>query len=172
MVTLVELESAAPSIAVFAGDRIAKTGLCLVGTTRRDGWPRVSPMELSIHDGRLYVGSMPRAVKARDLQRDPRCCVITPLADKDDLAGEVKLFCRAREIAGGEEWEALRTRFQELLGFDIGEPGGSHLFELGIEAAAWQRVEGDDWRTTSWSAGDGRVRERVRTGPVGESREL
>jgi len=172
MVTFAELETSAPAIHAFAAARIAAAGLCLIATTRSDGWPRVSPMELSIHDGRLYVGSMPNAVKARDLQRDPRCCAITPLADKDDLAGEVKLFCRAREIDEHDEWQSLRARIEELNGFDIGEPGGAHLFELGIEAAAWQRVEGDDWRTTSWSARDARVRERVRTGPVGESRDL
>jgi hypothetical protein len=171
MASLSDLEASAPTIAAFLVDRVAKTGLSLIATTRQDGWPRVSPMELSTLDGRLYVGSMPNAVKARDLQRDPRCCVITPLADKDDLAGEVKLFCRAREIQSGEEWEALRAHFQERNGFDLGEPGGSHLFELDIDAAAWQRVEGDDWRTTSWRAG-GAVRERVRTGPVGESRDL
>lgn len=171
MATFTELETSAPTIAAFLAERLAATGLSFVATTRRDGWPRVSPMELSIHDGRLYVGSMPNAVKAQDLQRDPRCCVITTLADKDDLAGEVKLFCRAREIASPEEWASVRAHFIELIGLDIGEPGGSHIFELGIESAAFQRVVGDDWRTTSWHVG-GEVRERTRTGPNGESRDL
>jgi hypothetical protein len=111
-------------------------------------------------------------VKAQDLQRDPRCCVITTLADKDDLAGEAKVFCRAREIRAGAEWDAVRASFEELRGFDpIGEPGGAHLFELDIEGAAWQRVEGDTWRTTSWRAGSP-VRERVREGADGLSRDL
>lgn len=171
MASFTDLESRAPTIAAFLGERLTKTGLCLVATTRADGWPRVSPMELSLIDGRLFVGSMPNAVKAQDLQRDPRCCIITPLADKDDLAGEAKAFCRAREIVEPPDWELVRAAFQEKLGFDIGEPGGSHVFELDIEAAAWQRVEGDDWRTTSWHEG-GSVRERVRTGPLGESRDL
>lgn len=171
MATFTELESAAPTIAAFLGRRIAGTGLTLIATIRSDGWPRVSPMELSIHDGRLYVGSMPNAVKAKDLRRDPRCCVLTPLADKDDLAGEAKAFCRAREVVEVDEWERVRARFKDLTGFDIGESGGSHIFELDIEAAAWQRVEGDDWRTTSWRQGSA-VRERVRNGPMGESRDL
>jgi len=166
-----DLESAAPTIAAFLTQRIAATGLSLIGTTRSDGWPRVSPMELSIHDGSLYVGSMPNAVKAKDLRRDPRCCVITPLADKDDLAGEAKLFCRAREVIDPLEWERVRRRWNDDTGFDIGDPGGSHIFELEIEAAAWQRVEGNDWRTTSWAQG-GAVRERVRHGPLGESQDL
>lgn len=172
MPTFADLEAAAPSIAEFLGRRMADTGLSFVATTRSDGWPRVSPMEIFVHEGRIYVGSMPQAVKARDLQRDPRCCVITPLADKDDLAGEAKVFCRAREIEAGDEWHAVRKGFEEQRGFDpIGEPGGAHLFELDIEAAAWQRVEDDTWRTTSWRAG-GDVRERIRDGADGLSRDL
>jgi hypothetical protein len=171
MATLAELRSSAPAIAAFLGERITATGLCVLGTIRSDGWPRVSPIELSIVDDRLYVGSMPNAVKAQDLQRDPRCCIVTTLADKDDLAGEGKAFCRAREILAPDEWEPVRAAFKESVGFDVGEPGGSHIFELDIEAAAWQRVDGDDWRTTSWHAG-GQVRERVRNGPEGESRDL
>ncbi|MGH9276087.1 MAG: pyridoxamine 5'-phosphate oxidase family protein [Acidimicrobiales bacterium] len=171
MPTFADLSASAPAIGGFLGDRIAKTGLCLLGTTRSDGWPRVSPIELSVIDDRLYVGSMPHAVKAQDLQRDARCCVITPLSDKDDLAGEGKAFCRAREVTSGDEWERVRSAWRDKTGFDIGDPGGAHVFELDIEAAAWQRLEGDDWRTSSWQAG-GTVRERVRNGPIGESRDL
>src|SRR5688572_20046623 len=171
MTSLTDLRSGAPAIADFFETRIAKTGLCFLATTRADGWPRVSPIELSIVGDRLYVGSMPNAVKARDLQRDPRCCISTPLGDKDDLAGEAKAFCMAREVAAGDEWEAVRSFFHEAVGFDIGDHGASHVFELEIEAAAWQRVEGDDWRTTSWRPGSD-VRERRRTGPVGESVDL
>lgn len=171
MTSLTDLRAHAPSVAAFFEDRVAEAGLVLLGTTRADGWPRVSPIELSIRDDRLYVGSMPNGVKALDLRRDPRCCVLTPLADKDDLAGEAKAFCRAREITAGDEWEAVRAAWKERLGFDIGQPGSSHVFDLEIVAASWQRVEGDDWRTTSWRAGEA-VRERVRSGPTGESRDL
>lgn len=171
MPTFADLSASAPTVAAFIGDRLTKTGLCMLGTTRADGWPRVSPIEISLIDDRLYVGSMPNAVKARDLQRDGRCCIVTPLADKEDLAGEGKVFCNAREVQGGDEWEHVRAVFFDKVGFDIGEPGGSHVFELDIVAAAWQRVEGDDWRTTSWQVG-GAVRERVRHGPEGESEEL
>lgn len=171
MTSLRQLDTDAPEIASFFRARITATGLVLVATTRSDGWPRVSPMDLQIIDDRLYVGSMPNAVKAQDLQRDPRCCIITPLAHKDDRSGEAKAFCRAREITDPDEWDQLRARWKAATGFDIGELGGAHFFELDIDAAAWQRVEGDDWRTTSWRAG-GSVRERVRNGPVGESRDL
>ncbi|MGV3759605.1 MAG: pyridoxamine 5'-phosphate oxidase family protein [Actinomycetota bacterium] len=171
MSTYQDLQREAPAIADHLGSRLTSTGLGFLATRRRDGWPRVSPMEVSIIDGRLYVGSMPNAVKAQDLQRDPRCCLITTLADKDDLGGEVKAFCRAREIADPAEWERVRAIWKEAMDLDIGDPGGSHVFELDIVAAALQRVEGEEWRTTSWQEG-GRIRERTRRGALGESEEL
>ena len=171
-VTFADLEHAAPGLGRFLRGRIEATGLCFLGTVRSDGWPRVSPIELFLCEGRLYVGSMPNAVKARDLRRDGRCCVVTPLADKDDLSGEGKLFCRAREVDDPEEWQRVRASFLAERGFDMGEPGGSHLFELGVDAAAHQRVEeGEQWRTTSWDEGGG-LRERVRRGALGESEDL
>lgn len=171
-VTFAELEELAPTIADFARQKIVSTGLSLVGTTRSDGWPRVSGWELWISGGTIYVGSMPDAVKVRDLRRDPRCCILTPLADKDDLAGEVKLFCLAREVDDAEEWERARRDFEQQRDFDMGGPdSGSHLFAMGITGAAFQRVVGEDFRTTSWAEGTG-VRERSRTGALGESVEL
>jgi hypothetical protein len=174
MPTFADLQAAAPPIARFFEERLAATGLCFLATTRRDGWPRVSPLELTIAGGRLYVGSMPQAVKALDLQRDPRCCLITPLADKDDLAGEVKLFCQALEVVDHEGWERARAAFQAANGLDIGPieaADGTHVFELDVASAAWQRVVGDEWRTTSWTSGQP-VRERVRRGATGRSEEL
>lgn len=170
-VSFSDLEAAAPALGGFIRGRIEATGLCFLATTRRDGWPRVSPIELFLCAGRLYVGSMPNAVKAQDLRRDPRCSIVTSLADKDDLSGEGKVFCEAHEVDDPEEWERVRASFLAERGFDMGELGGSHLFELRVVAAAHQRVEGDEWRTTSWTEG-GPVRERTRTGALGESVEL
>jgi hypothetical protein len=171
MATFAELESAAPSIAAFFRQRLEATGLSLVGTRRSDGWPRVSGWEAWLCDGHLYMGSMPNAVKVQDLRRDPRCCVFTPIVDKDDLSGEAKLFCLGREITDADEWELARKAFLDLRGFDLGDPGGSHLLTFDVEGAAWQRVEGDEWRTTSWTPEAG-VRERVRRGALGESEEI
>ena len=49
--------------------------------------------------------------------------------------------------------------------------GSGHVFEMAVEGGAFQRVTGDDFRTTSWTPADG-LRERSRTGPLGESVEL
>jgi hypothetical protein len=166
-----DLDRLAPAIADFARRRITATGLVLLGSLRSDGWPRISPVEAFELDGALLVGMMPDSMKARDLQRDPRCVVLTPLADKDDLSGETKLWCQAREETDGDEMRRVSAAFEQETGFDPGGPGDYHLFELHPVQGAWQRVEGDDWRTTSWRAGSP-VRERTRSGPSGETRDL
>ncbi len=171
MVSLAELHAHAPTIAAFVEAKIETTGLCFLATTRVDGWPRVSPLELSVCDGRIYMGSMPGAVKAHDLQRDGRCCLITPLADKDDVGGEGKLFCRARQVEDVAEYEAVRAVFTERTGHDMGEMGAAPVFCFEIEGAAHQRLEGgDSWRTTSWTPERG-VREFGR-GATGDRVEL
>lgn len=167
-VTFADLEAAAPDLAAFARQRIEQTGLSFVATIRSDGWPRNSGWEVFLVDGRLYVGSMLQAVKVKDLLRDPRCCVITPLADKDDMSGEAKLFCTGREVVSPDEWEAVRASFAAHRGFDpLGDIGNAHLFEMQISGAAWTRVQdGEELVTTSWSEG-GKVRVRKRVGGDG-----
>lgn len=171
MTSLADLDAVAPTIAGFLAARIRATRLCFLGTVRSDGWPRVSAVEVFLHDDQIYVGSMPGAVKALDLQRDPRCCLITPLADSADLGGEAKIFGRAREVGDVAEHEVVRGIFKELSGHDMGDLGASHLFAFDIEGAAWQRVEGGDtFRTTSWNPERG-VREFAR-GVTGDRVEL
>jgi hypothetical protein len=162
MVSFAQLEASAPPIAAFASERFRATGLCLVATLRSDGWPRISPMEVLRVGDHLYVGSMPDAVKAKDLQRDARCCVLTTVADREDLAGEVKLWCHAVEVHDITEIRTVAIAMAEVIGFDPGGPGDFHLFRLEPVAAAFQRVDGKEWRTTSWQAGEP-VRERSRT---------
>ena len=68
-------EEQATELAELGRDRLERPGLCLVGTLRRDGWPRISPVEPYITVGHLFLGMMPRSRKARDLLRDPRVVV-------------------------------------------------------------------------------------------------
>ena len=79
-ITFAEMEQEAPELAGRARERFGATGLCLVATLRSDGWPRISPVEPLILDGRLYLGMMPGSTKSRDLSRDPRCLVHSTMA--------------------------------------------------------------------------------------------
>ncbi|MCU1501097.1 MAG: pyridoxamine 5-phosphate oxidase, partial [Ilumatobacteraceae bacterium] len=164
------LRQLAPTLARPIGERFLATGLGMLGTVRLDGSARVSPIEVTIQDGHLYVGSMPGARKAQDLARDARCCLVTPLADKHDTSGEGKLFCLARFV--DDEEEAARVLGNALAAdVDLDAFAGSPCFELQIVGAAWQYVEGETFRTISWSAATG-LRRRERVGPSGAVQDV
>jgi Pyridoxamine 5'-phosphate oxidase len=93
-----EFSSLAPEIAERVLDRFRTTGLAILGTIRSDGSPRVSPIEVAIHDGRVYVGMMPGSTKHLDVVRDPRVALLTPVADRHDIGGEGKLFGRLEAV--------------------------------------------------------------------------
>ena len=67
-----ELTQGAPELARLGLARLHAAGLVMLGTLRRDGSPRISPVEPCITDGRLLVGAMTWSGKAADLRRDPR----------------------------------------------------------------------------------------------------
>jgi len=142
----------APDLARFGEERIDATGLVLVGTLRRDGLPRISPVEPLIVDGRLMLGIMYRSRKALDLLRDPRCLVQTTVRDREDLAGELKLRGRAAVIDDADAVERYCQALFEKIGW---RPDGQfHLFALDIESAiSIKYLENGDQRLVEWRPG-------------------
>jgi hypothetical protein len=167
MRTFAELERLAPEIAGPIHDRLRTTGIGLLGTIRRDGSPRVSPIEVALQEGRLYVGMMPGSQKARDVERDPRVALLTPVRDREDVTGEGKLFGRVERIADSARADDVLMAAAAEAGFDPEAVRGSPVFELLVDGAAWQRVEEDAWTTISWRDGEA-VRHRRREGATGE----
>jgi hypothetical protein len=152
MVTWGEFETAAGPLAAVARQRFDDAGLVIVGTLRRRGWPRVSPVEPLIFDGRLYLGMLWQSMKALDLQRDPRCVVHSVVRSSDGAEGDVKVYGRAEEITALPE----RDRYGEALFARIGwRPSGDfHLFNVDIEEVGYFRVEGDMHRVWHWRPGE------------------
>jgi Pyridoxamine 5'-phosphate oxidase len=171
VITFAELRTTAPHIAAPMAARFEQSVLGMLGTVRSDGSPRVSPIEISFHEGRLFVGMMPGSVKSRDVERDPRISLVTSIADKDDLAGEGKLFGVAERVADTELAARILTAHAQEGGFDPEEVLGSPLFEILADGAAWQIVEGDEFVTYSWSESGG-LRHRRRSGATGDVVEL
>ena len=66
-------------LAALGEERFERTGLVLLGTLRKDGWPRISPVEPLIAHGQLYRGMMWQSRKALDLLREPRCTAPSPI---------------------------------------------------------------------------------------------
>ncbi len=91
-----EFAQAAPDLAQAGEERFERWGLILLGSVRKDGTPRVSPVEPLIVGGELMLGMMWQSKKALDLLRDPRCLVHSIITDRKGNEGEFKLRGRAR----------------------------------------------------------------------------
>ncbi len=144
---------AAPKLARLAQKLFDKSGVILLGTVRRDGSPRISPVEFLLLDGEMYLGMMWRSLKAADLLRDPRCAVHSSVADRHAKDGEFKLHGRARSITD----PATRQRYGAGLYKKIGwNPEGMkyHLFAVDASSAAFFRNKKTARLVTHWRLGE------------------
>jgi hypothetical protein len=117
----------------------------VLATLRADGSPRVSGSEVGFLDGELWLGSMPGARKARDLQRDPRCAIHAHPGDSSMAGGDAKVSGRLTEVTD----EATRRQF---LG-DEHTDEAAHLFLLDLAEAVLTTVENDELVVSLWRPG-------------------
>ena len=81
----------APDLAELAEERFQRYRLVLVGTLRRNGWPRISPVERLVVEGVLCFGMTWRSRKAVDLLRDSCITVQSIVSNRDGTEGEFAL---------------------------------------------------------------------------------
>lgn len=143
-----EFSAACPEIARLAEDRFRKDELVLLGTIRRDGHPRISPCEVDLAAGYLFLGMMWRSKKALDLLRDPRILVHSVTCDKAGADGDIKLSGRAVEILDPDPRRSFRDAIRSRIGWAPEEPN-YHLFSLEVESAGYI-VFGDERRVLTW----------------------
>lgn len=144
MVKWIEFADAAPELAARGEKLFRSAGMCLVGTLRADGSPRISPCEVILAEGELMLGMMWRSRKALDLVRDPRLAVHS-VPEKDASGGDFKIYGRANEIPDD--------------GTDPTRPRPSHLFAVDIDSAAYINF-GKDRTVMRWDAERGLARIR------------
>ena len=130
-----EIEAEAPELAARAGGIFDRHVHKTLATLRRDGSPRISGTEIIFAEGELWMGSMPRAVKALDLRRDPRFALHSASEDPPGREGDAKLAGRVEEIEDPERKAAV-------FGGKHTE-GGAHLFRADIGELVVTRVGGD-----------------------------
>jgi hypothetical protein len=142
-----DLELAASEIAEAGKRRLQETRVALLATLRRDGSPRISPIEPFFAEGHLLFGAMAWTLKVRDLERDPRCTLHSTVTGPNAGEGELKLYGRAIEAD-----DDLRAACRE--GWWTEEPHeAARVFSVTVEEAmfvTWD-YEGGEMTVRRWS---------------------
>lgn len=123
----------------------------MLGTLRRDGSPRISPVETWFADGELVLGVMRASGKARDLRRDPRVALQSLVTSPDSGEPELKLYGRVAPKEARVGWWAEEYRDR------------ADVYAFAVEEALYVEwlVETQLMRVRRWSdAGGETVRER------------
>jgi hypothetical protein len=94
-----KFEAEAPELAARVRERLEAHGHKTIATLRRDGSPRISGTEAVFEGEDLWIGSMQDALKARDLQRDPRYALHSASEDPDVWTGDAKVAGVAEEVS-------------------------------------------------------------------------
>jgi Pyridoxamine 5'-phosphate oxidase len=139
IVTWPDLAAGAPELARRGRERLEQTSIALIGTLRKDGSPRISPIEPNFHGDALLFGGMNWSLKVRDLQRDPRCVVHSAVTGPSAGEAELKLYGRAETAE-----DRLR---RECPGWWADQPAeAAWVFTVRLEAATlleWDYTAGE-----------------------------
>jgi predicted pyridoxine 5'-phosphate oxidase superfamily flavin-nucleotide-binding protein len=131
-----EFARACPEIAEHATERFRRQELCMLGTLRADGSPRISPCELDFAAGHLILGMMWQSRKALDLLRDPRCALHTCTTDRMGTEGDAKIYGRAIDVRDPAVRQTYRDTVRERIDWAPDEPN-FHAFAVDVESAGF-----------------------------------
>jgi hypothetical protein len=156
-----DFEAQQPRFAALGREKLSGPGVVLVGTVRKDGSPRISPVEPLFWNGDLWLSMGLGTMKARDLHRDPRVLVHSIVTSRDGGGGEFKVRGRAVRQDDLE----LNARIAEVIAEELGwrpEVGKFHLFRIEVEDVTFIHWDGrnNDQYLSRWPEG----REQVRRG--------
>jgi hypothetical protein len=146
MATWSEFESAEPEFAARVKALMSSRKHLTMATLRRSGAPRISGSEVEVADGQLRIGSMPNAVKARDLQRDPRIAIHGPTEDPPPdqptgWVGEAKVAGTAREVDSGTAAHRFLIDIDEAVITHLNEAGNRLVVESWNPRRGYRKVE-------------------------------
>ena len=139
---------AAPAIGQLAPEAFEEQHLAILGTLRRDGWPRISPCEVYFVDDDMLLGMMPKSAKVEDLRRDPRITVANGQESREPTRGDVKLYGHAREVLDRGQRKRLADAQEALINWR--PPDHVPVFAVEIERAGYISF-GEGRRVLRWS---------------------
>jgi hypothetical protein len=152
--------AASPELAALGRELFERQELCMFGSIRRNGWPRISPCELDFVGDEIMLGMMWQSPKARDLARDSRCVLHSCTSDRLGTEGDFKLYGRARDVRDSESRDAYRAAIWARIDWEPEDP--FHLFAIDVESAGYV-VFGDRAFALAWdpNAGTRRTSQRL-----------
>lgn len=129
-----EFEAAAPEFALRLRSLMMSRKHLTMATLRHDGSPRISGTEVELANGQLQIGSMPGAVKALDLRRDPRIAIHGPTDDPPSSTpaawkGEAKIAGTATEVDSDDPAHRFVIDIQEAVITHLNEAGNRLVVE-------------------------------------------
>jgi len=129
-----EFEDAEPEFASRVRALLTSRKHLTIATLRRDGSPRISGSEVEFAEGQLRIGSMPGALKALDLRRDPRIAIHGPTDDPPGdnprgWRGEAKVAGTAAEVDSGSTAHRFLIDIQEAVITRLNEAGDRLVVE-------------------------------------------
>jgi len=173
-----EVAESAPEFAARVRESFESHKHKTIATLRKDGSPRVSGIEAYVVGDELWFGSMPGALKARDLRRDPRFALhgppvlldgadatdATDAADAADATGSAGSAGSAGSPGGDTKLSgyavevADRDRIAPMLaarGLGPDAFSESHFFIADIREVVLTRIEGSVMVMDLWRPGQG-----------------
>jgi hypothetical protein len=131
-----DFERAAPKLAARGRECIERFRFVFLGTVRKDGGPRVNPVEAQFVRGELTHAVLPDSVKGLDLVRDPRAYIHSPILEPAlGKPGEFKLRGRAMRVDDTTLREAIREAIEHSSGWK--PPTNWLFFRIEVEGAAF-----------------------------------
>ncbi|WP_338886642.1 pyridoxamine 5'-phosphate oxidase family protein [Rhodococcus sovatensis] len=142
-----EFDIAAPDMAAAVAARFRAHKHHVLATLRSDGSPRVSGTEVEFSaDGTLRLGSMLKALKAVDLQRDARFAVHSNPGHHSMDGGDAKISGRAVELVDPEV-------LQRIFDAAPSELSPYHVFDLDIGEVVLTSLVDDHMKIELWRPG-------------------
>jgi hypothetical protein len=141
-----EFEAANPEFGSRVRALLASRKHLTMATLRRDGSPRISGTEVEFVEGQLRIGSMPGAVKALDLRRDPRVAIHGPTDDPPATnavawKGEAKVAGTATEVESGGTAHRFLIDIQEAVLTRLNEAGNRLVVESWTQTRGYRMIE-------------------------------
>jgi hypothetical protein len=146
MASWADLEAAEPGFAARVRALMSSRKHLTMATLRRDGSPRISGTEVEFSDGQMWIGSMPKSVKALDLRRDPRIAIHGPTEDPPSgrptgWIGEAKVAGTASEVESGSAAHRFRIEIREATITHLTESGDRLVVESWNQGRGYGKLE-------------------------------